>query len=59
MEQQKHNQETIIVAIQKIFADLLSAKTNENISREYYEKVADALYEAYVIAVQNDPRNKR
>ena len=59
MDAHTHNQETIIRSINQIFADLLSAQTEGNITDEYKDSVSEALRKAYNEAIKNYPGNKR
>ena len=54
-----HNQETIVKSIKQLFADLLSAQSEGNITDEYKSSVGEALSLAYKAATKNYPGNKR
>ena len=54
-----HNQESIIKAMDKLFADLLSAWSEGNVTDEYKSAVGEAISLAYKAATKNYPGNKR
>ena len=52
-------QESIIKSINQIFADLISAWAEGNVTDDYMSSVGEALKTAYKEAVKNYPANKR
>lgn len=59
MDTTPHNQESIIKAINQLFADLTSAWAEGNVTDDYMSSVGEALSLALQEATKNYPGNKR